>query len=174
LVLAKRVLDDELYAKWAKMYGDAQIEMGSGRAAKILESSRWIEREMQLVGATAIEDKLQEGVSNCIAQLKAAGIRVWVLTGDKMETAINIGKACSLVPAGMSLFILKHQDAALLAKDLTEIESGIASGKHNSVGLVIDGGTAVRIVASGCVCPSRCCASLPTSIVRDERYPVNG
>jgi magnesium-transporting ATPase (P-type) len=96
------------------------------------------------------------------------------LTGDKMETAINIGKACSLVPAGMSLFILKHQDAALLAKDLTEIESGIASGKHNSVGLVIDGGTAVRIVASGCVCPSRCCASLPTSIVRDERYPVNG
>ena len=94
MVLAKRVLDDELYAKWAKMYGDAQIEMGSGRAAKILESSRWIEREMQLVGATAIEDKLQEGVSNCIAQLKAAGFRVWVLTGDKVETAMNSGMSC--------------------------------------------------------------------------------
>ena len=49
-----------------------------------------IEKELILIGCTAIEDKLQEGVPACIETLSAAGIKIWVLTGDKMETAINI------------------------------------------------------------------------------------
>jgi phospholipid-transporting ATPase len=49
-----------------------------------------IEKDLILVGCTAIEDKLQEGVPTCIETLSAAGIKIWVLTGDKMETAINI------------------------------------------------------------------------------------
>lgn len=49
-----------------------------------------IEKDLVLVGCTAIEDKLQEGVPACIQTLSAAGIKIWVLTGDKMETAINI------------------------------------------------------------------------------------
>jgi P-type E1-E2 ATPase len=52
---------------------------------------------MLLVGSTAIEDRLQDEVEETINQLKAAGIKVWVLTGDKIETAKNIGFACGLL-----------------------------------------------------------------------------
>lgn len=49
-----------------------------------------IEKELILLGCTAIEDKLQDGVPNCIETLSRAGIKIWMLTGDKLETAINI------------------------------------------------------------------------------------
>lgn len=61
------------------------------RAGKLEEVAELIETNMQLIGATAIEDKLQEGVPDAIASLATAGIKIWVLTGDKEETAINIG-----------------------------------------------------------------------------------
>jgi magnesium-transporting ATPase (P-type) len=62
-----------------------------------------MERGLVVVGATAIEDKLQEGVPGTIAHLLEAGIKVWVLTGDKMETAINIGYSCRLLTSSMVL-----------------------------------------------------------------------
>ncbi len=57
-----------------------------------------VERNLVLLGGTAIEDKLQEGVPETIKKLADAGIRIWVLTGDKMETAINIAYACRCAP----------------------------------------------------------------------------
>ena len=62
-----------------------------------------IEKEMILVGATAIEDKLQDGVPDTIANLARAGIKIWVLTGDKQETAENIAFACQLLRTDMQL-----------------------------------------------------------------------
>ena len=56
-----------------------------------------IEQEFELVGSTAIEDKLQDGVPETIKMIRQAGIKLWVLTGDKIETAINIGYACHLL-----------------------------------------------------------------------------
>ena len=50
-----------------------------------------------LLGSTAIEDKLQDEVEDTIKSLKKAGIKLWVLTGDKIETAINIGFSCGLL-----------------------------------------------------------------------------
>jgi phospholipid-transporting ATPase len=76
------------------------------RAAKVDEVSEQVERDLLLLGCTAIEDKLQEGVPQCIRTLADAGIRLWVLTGDKMETAINIGYACSLITDSMTQFQL--------------------------------------------------------------------
>jgi P-type E1-E2 ATPase len=58
-----------------------------------------IEVELNLLGGTAIEDKLQDQIGPTISSLKEAGMHVWVLTGDKVETAINIGKACQLLDA---------------------------------------------------------------------------
>lgn len=60
-----------------------------------------IESDMELVGVTAIEDKLQDGVPQAISNLQMAGIKVWVLTGDKQETAINIGYSCQLLTDDM-------------------------------------------------------------------------
>lgn len=70
-----------------------------------------IERDLDLLGATAIEDKLQEGVPECIETLQKAGLRVWVLTGDKMETAINIGFSCRLLDKEMVLLVIKGSNA---------------------------------------------------------------
>ena len=56
-----------------------------------------IEGSLLLQGATANEDKLQPGVPETIAQLAQAGVRVWMLTGDKQETAVNIGFATKLL-----------------------------------------------------------------------------
>lgn len=60
-----------------------------------------IEGSLVLQGATANEDKLQPGVPETIAQLARAGIRVWMVTGDKQETAVNIGFATKLLDDNM-------------------------------------------------------------------------
>jgi P-type E1-E2 ATPase len=65
-----------------------------------------IEKEFELIGSTAIEDKLQDMVENTLEFIKAAGIKVWVLTGDKIETAINIGISCRLLNVDMETFII--------------------------------------------------------------------
>lgn len=58
---------------------------------------RKVETNLRLLGCTAIEDKLQDGVGTCVEALQGAGVKVWMLTGDKEETAINIGVACQLL-----------------------------------------------------------------------------
>lgn len=60
-----------------------------------------IETELELIGATAIEDKLQDQVADTIQFMKNTGIKVWVLTGDKIETAINIGYSAGLLDDSM-------------------------------------------------------------------------
>lgn len=64
------------------------------------------EVEFDLVGSTAIEDKLQDEVGKTIADIKSAGVQLWVLTGDKVETAINIGYSCQLLNDEMNMFVL--------------------------------------------------------------------
>ena len=60
-----------------------------------------------MIGSTAIEDKLQDEVGKTIKDIKKAGVQIWVLTGDKVETAINIGFACQLLSNSMNIFILE-------------------------------------------------------------------
>ena len=67
-----------------------------------------LEVDFDLLGSTAIEDKLQDEVGSTIYDLKKAGIQIWVLTGDKIETAINIGHSCSLLHDAMNMFILQE------------------------------------------------------------------
>jgi phospholipid-translocating ATPase len=70
--------------------------------------SEQIEKDLVLLGATAIEDRLQDGVPECIATLKRAGIKIWVLTGDKLETAISIGFATCLLNHDMNLIVIRE------------------------------------------------------------------
>jgi len=65
-----------------------------------------IEKDFILIGSTAIEDKLQDDVGGTLEFIKSAGIKVWVLTGDKIETAINIGISCNLLNVDMETFII--------------------------------------------------------------------
>lgn len=70
------------------------------RQEMLEELAEEMERDLQLLGATGIEDRLQDGVPETIQLLKRAGIKIWVLTGDKMETAISIGVSTGLLSHG--------------------------------------------------------------------------
>lgn len=80
-------VEDE-YRIWSEKYHEASVAL-ENRDEKVEAVSDEIEHELRLLGATAIEDRLQDGVPETIADLKAAGIKMWVATGDKLETAIG-------------------------------------------------------------------------------------
>lgn len=82
------VYTDDEYEAWAVKYHEATTTLDN-REESISAVSEEIEKELVLLGATAIEDRLQDGVPETIADLKEAGIKVWVATGDKLETAIG-------------------------------------------------------------------------------------
>ncbi|KAL0408647.1 UNVERIFIED_CONTAM: Phospholipid-transporting ATPase 3 [Sesamum radiatum] len=96
LCLAYRNLSPDVYENWNDKYIQAKSALND-REKKLDEVAELIEKDLILIGATAIEDKLQEGVPACIETLSRAGIKIWVLTGDKMETAINIAYAAKLM-----------------------------------------------------------------------------
>jgi phospholipid-transporting ATPase len=105
LCLAYAPVDAEFYKTWSAQFFDAKTSL-TDRDTKLDAVAELIEKDLLLLGATAIEDKLQEGVPACIEHLAAAGVALWVLTGDKQDTAINIGMACSLLRAGMAQHII--------------------------------------------------------------------
>ena len=88
IITASRFSEDE-YRAWNERYHAATISIDD-REAKIQTICNELEQNLRLLGATAIEDRLQEGVPETIFDLKRAGIKIWVATGDKMETAIGI------------------------------------------------------------------------------------
>lgn len=110
LCLGYRILDHNLYREWSERFVLALAETVS-RDLLTAALSDEIETDLTLLGATAIEDRLQDGVPECIELLQRAGIKIWVLTGDKMETAINIGFSCKLLHKRMVLLVVKGQDA---------------------------------------------------------------
>lgn len=80
------------------------LMLGKDEAVGVL--SEELENDFDLVGSTAIEDKLQDDLTETISFIKKAGIKLWVLTGDKIETAINIGYSCELLVQDMEVFIV--------------------------------------------------------------------
>lgn len=82
LVLAVKELTPDYFEGWKKRHHEASTSLVN-REEKLSAIYEEIEMDMKLIGATAIEDKLQDGVSSCIANLMQADIKVWVLTGDK-------------------------------------------------------------------------------------------
>ncbi|KAL5759658.1 hypothetical protein ACOSQ2_018496 [Xanthoceras sorbifolium] len=112
LCLAYRDLSPDMYEKWNEKFIQAKSSLRD-RELKLDEVGELIEKDLILIGCTAIEDKLQEGVPACIQTLSRAGIKIWVLTGDKMETAINIAYACNLINNEMKKFIISSETDAI-------------------------------------------------------------
>lgn len=105
LVVAAKDLTEAELELWQSKFDDASTSL-TDRAAKLRQTAALIECDLNLLGATAIEDKLQEGVPETIESLRQAGIKVWVLTGDKQETAISIGLSCKLLTTDMDQIII--------------------------------------------------------------------
>lgn len=107
LCISQRELSWAEYTEWNERY-DIAFAAVTNREEQLDEVADSIERELVLLGGTAIEDRLQDGVPDSIALLGEAGIKLWVLTGDKVETAINIGFSCNLLNNEMELLVVKH------------------------------------------------------------------
>lgn len=104
LCIAERKISEKEYQAFSKEHDIAAAAL-TERDEKLEEVANEIEQNLMLIGGTAIEDKLQDGVPDTIALLARAGIKLWVLTGDKVETAINIGFSCNLLNNEMELIV---------------------------------------------------------------------
>jgi len=122
LILAQKEVDPAYYENWSRQYNAAQVSMVD-RQAKMDEVSEKIELDFTLIGSTAIEDKLQEEVGEVIQHIKEANVKVWVLTGDKIETAINIGYSCRLLDNEMEIFIIDESKTSKIYKQLLDFNN---------------------------------------------------
>ncbi|KAN0065197.1 phospholipid transporting ATPase [Thecaphora frezii] len=111
LCIAYRYLDEREYADWARIHDEAAASL-TDRDEAIDAANEQIEVNLTLLGATALEDKLQVGVPEAIATLHRAGIKLWILTGDKLQTAIEIGFSCNLLSSNMEIMIISADHEA--------------------------------------------------------------
>lgn len=105
LAFSFRILSQEEFNQYNRLLLDAYNDINS-REERILQAFKKIESSLTLVGASGIEDRLQEDCGETIEALRQAGIKVWVLTGDKKETALNISRSCKHFSNDMTLFNL--------------------------------------------------------------------
>ncbi len=98
LLVAARPVSSAEYDAWKPLWDRACGEVGARRDDAVAAACEAIETRLHLLGATAIEDRLQDGVPESIAELRAAGIGVWMLTGDKYSTALQIAQSARLLP----------------------------------------------------------------------------
>jgi len=133
LVIASRDLTDTEFEEWKNKYEAASTSL-TERSAKLRQAASLIECHLNLLGATGIEDKLQEGVPETIESLRQAGIKVWVLTGDKQETAISIGLSCKLLTENMHQIIINGTSEVECRRLLADAKAkyGIKSVDHVS------------------------------------------
>lgn len=96
LLVAYRQLSLTTFEDWYRRYEHAANALDN-RDEAISEAATEIENDLMLAGVTAVEDKLQEGVPNAIASLRCAGIKIWLLTGDKQATALSTAQAAALI-----------------------------------------------------------------------------
>eukprot|EP00833_Pecoramyces_ruminatium_P011235 jgi/Orpsp1_1/1185267/evm.model.c7180000092991.1 len=105
LLVATKELTEEEYEDFSKEFDLANQNI-TNRAVIVEETVSEIENNLKLLGATAIEDRLQDRVPETIDYILKSGIRFWLLTGDKQETAINIGTSSKLLSKDFNMMIL--------------------------------------------------------------------
>lgn len=172
LCIAKKVMSEDDFQKWSNYRQEAEAAIDN-REELLMDTAQRLETKLTLLGATGIEDRLQDGVPDTIASLREAGIQVWVLTGDKQETAVNIAYSCQLLDQSDTVFTIntesKETCESLLDCTFEEVKKfcipkmvkrGLFQCRKNSssvgpftscphLGLVIDGRTLSVIFQGG-------------------------
>ncbi|XP_024543304.1 phospholipid-transporting ATPase 1 isoform X2 [Selaginella moellendorffii] len=166
LVVAFKDLGQPEFEEWHEKYKRASTALVD-RVKLLREAASLIERNLALLGATAIEDRLQDGVPETISSLRNSGIKVWVLTGDKQETAISIGFSCALLTPDMEKVIVNANTKELCVeklksairehgitetKDVHVVEKNLNAVKGDStrkkqLALIIDGNSLVHALS---------------------------
>lgn len=145
LLYAHKKLSPAEYASWRETYQAATTALVD-RQDQIEAAGDVIEQGLELLGATAIEDKLQQGVPETIDKLRRANMKIWMLTGDKRETAINIAHAANLCRPESNVVILDTAKGNLESQ-LRDVDHEIFTDPSHTV-VVIDGHTLADIETS--------------------------
>ncbi|KAH7890567.1 hypothetical protein F5I97DRAFT_1798880 [Phlebopus sp. FC_14] len=154
LCIAYRVLMEDEFLLWLRTY-EAASSATENRDEEIEKAASQIEQSLLILGATALEDKLQEGVPEAIETLHQAGIKLWILTGDKLQTAIEIGFSCNLLKQDMEIMILSadspEETRAQIEAGLNKIASvlGLPSWEPQKRGFVPGAQAAFAVVIDG-------------------------
>ncbi|KAF3767296.1 hypothetical protein M406DRAFT_89812 [Cryphonectria parasitica EP155] len=150
LLFAHKYISEADYQAWKKVYHSAETSIVE-RQARIEEAGDLIEQNLELVGASAIEDKLQKGVPETIDKLRRANIKIWMLTGDKRETAINIAHSAQICLPESQVHILDvtlgdlESQMLEILDDLQISENGPTPVASSHTVVVIDGQTLASI-----------------------------
>ncbi|RSM03268.1 hypothetical protein CDV31_010544 [Fusarium ambrosium] len=145
LVYAGRSVSEGEYQDWKRLYHQAETSLHN-RQERIEEVGEMMEQSLHFLGVSAVEDKLQHHVPETIEKLRRAQVKIWMLTGDKRETAISIAHSARICGPNTSLYVL-DVTAGDLELQLTSIADTILYGAepptHSAV--VIDGATLTAI-----------------------------
>ncbi|VFV46661.1 Hypothetical predicted protein, partial [Lynx pardinus] len=171
LCLAYKRVDEDVYEEWRQWHREASLRM-QNRAHALHQVYEEMEKGLQLLGATAIEDRLQDGVCDTIRCLKQGNVKVWVLTGDKQETAVNVGFACQLLSENM--LILEEKEITRILEAYWGSNDGLLAGQgplqsrflqQTKVAMVINGEFLDQLLLS--------LRKEPRALVRDEDVDVD-
>ena len=144
LLLAQRELKPEFYEEWSERYYDASCLI-SGREEALDKLALEIEHSFSLIGSTAIEDKLQDEVDETIKILRDAGIKIWVLTGDKIETAINIGFSCKVLDNQMNRHLIDERGSSQIMRQIDQAIDSYKSAKDEQHAIIVAGDSLLKI-----------------------------
>uniref|UniRef100_A0A8C4TAY9 Phospholipid-transporting ATPase n=1 Tax=Erpetoichthys calabaricus TaxID=27687 RepID=A0A8C4TAY9_ERPCA len=165
LVVAKKALSEEQYQDFENRYNQAKLSIHD-RALKVAAVVESLEREMELLCLTGVEDQLQADVRPTLELLRNAGIKIWMLTGDKLETATCIAKSSHLVSRNQDIHIFRP----VSNRSEAHLELNAFRRKHDCA-LVISGDSLEvclkyyehEFVELACQCPAVvCCRCSPT------------
>ncbi|KAJ8756242.1 hypothetical protein K2173_025054 [Erythroxylum novogranatense] len=152
LVIGMRELSGPEFDQWHAAFEAASTAV-IGRAVLLRKVASNVESNIRVLGASAIEDKLQQGVPEAIESLRRADMKVWVLTGDKQETAVSIGYSSKLLTNKMSQIIINSNSRESCRKSLEEalhkkLTGGSPGDVASALALIIDGTSLVYILDS--------------------------
>uniref|UniRef100_A0A8C6XE34 Phospholipid-transporting ATPase n=1 Tax=Naja naja TaxID=35670 RepID=A0A8C6XE34_NAJNA len=165
LVVAKKSLTEEQYQDFESRYNQAKLSIHD-RTLKVAAVVESLEREMELLCLTGVEDQLQADVRPTLEMLRNAGIKIWMLTGDKLETATCIAKSSHLVSRTQDIHIFRP----VTSRGEAHLELNAFRRKHDCA-LVISGDSLEvclkyyehEFVELACQCPAVvCCRCSPT------------
>ena len=150
LVLAYRDLSASELADWVSKKDQAEQALGAIREEALEELADETERGLTLLGATGVEDWLQEGVAETLKMLREAGIAIWMLTGDKRETSVAIARSCGMIGSDTAIAHVAATSAEACRQRLLQVAMGRGFGfrddvetprssRHSSAGVLVGG-----------------------------------
>ncbi|KAI0139354.1 phospholipid-translocating P-type ATPase [Xylariaceae sp. FL1272] len=134
LVVGRKKLSFDQYQEFSSSYKDAALAISGRDAATQRVVARFLEHDLELLGVTGVEDKLQKDVKPSLELLRNAGIKIWMLTGDKVETARCVAVSSKLVARGQYIYTV----AKLKRKDNAQDHLDFLRSKPDSC-LLVDG-----------------------------------